>query len=207
MFSLGDVRVTVQEGKNGNHITVRFKAILDNREGDGRNWLRVPLNEATHVFIEVPNASGEWPDKIGVFYPRTGKFFEDGNADPERIEAAILAARWLNEGESRVEKIGKYRFQEESHCGVCGRTLTDPESIERGIGPECFGKATDSQHQVKQPVRERATGPGHRVDKQFTAEQIIELILELPEKEVDHIRQELNMWQSADRQSRLFEGR
>lgn len=25
----------------------------------------------------------------------------------------------------------------EGHCGRCGRTLTVPESIERGIGPEC----------------------------------------------------------------------
>jgi hypothetical protein len=26
------------------------------------------------------------------------------------------------------------------HCGVCGRTLTDPESIARGIGPVCAGR-------------------------------------------------------------------
>lgn len=25
-------------------------------------------------------------------------------------------------------------------CGICGATLTDPESIERGIGPVCAGK-------------------------------------------------------------------
>ncbi len=28
----------------------------------------------------------------------------------------------------------------EGRCGVCGRALTVPESIERGIGPECFGR-------------------------------------------------------------------
>jgi uncharacterized protein DUF6011 len=27
-----------------------------------------------------------------------------------------------------------------NRCGRCGRTLTVPESIERGIGPECFSK-------------------------------------------------------------------
>ena len=26
------------------------------------------------------------------------------------------------------------------HCGVCGRTLTNPESLERGIGPVCADK-------------------------------------------------------------------
>lgn len=25
-------------------------------------------------------------------------------------------------------------------CGYCGRTLTDPASVEAGIGPECAGK-------------------------------------------------------------------
>jgi hypothetical protein len=28
----------------------------------------------------------------------------------------------------------------EGRCGKCGRALTVPESIDRGIGPECFGK-------------------------------------------------------------------
>jgi hypothetical protein len=26
------------------------------------------------------------------------------------------------------------------HCGVCGAALTDPESLERGIGPVCYKK-------------------------------------------------------------------
>jgi hypothetical protein len=26
-------------------------------------------------------------------------------------------------------------------CGRCGRTLTTPDSIERGLGPECAHKA------------------------------------------------------------------
>jgi hypothetical protein len=28
----------------------------------------------------------------------------------------------------------------ENHCGRCGRTLTVPESVERGIGPDCLAK-------------------------------------------------------------------
>ena len=31
-----------------------------------------------------------------------------------------------------------YHIQHAGQCGKCGRTLTDPESIERGIGPECW---------------------------------------------------------------------
>lgn len=31
-----------------------------------------------------------------------------------------------------------YHIEHAGHCGKCGRTLTDPESIHRGIGPECW---------------------------------------------------------------------
>lgn len=31
-----------------------------------------------------------------------------------------------------------YHIEHAGHCGKCGRTLTDPESIQRGIGPECW---------------------------------------------------------------------
>jgi len=27
-----------------------------------------------------------------------------------------------------------------THCAICGRGLTDPDSVERGIGPECSSK-------------------------------------------------------------------
>lgn len=201
MFTAGDVRVTVTDRDGGDHITIRFKAIQDNREGEGRNWLRVPLNEATHVFIEVPNASGDWPDKIGVFYPRTGKFFEDTNADPKRIQSAIIAALWLNEGEERRTRVGAYRLQEESYCGVCGRVLTDPESIDRGIGPECFGRQTDSHHQVKV---KKSSGKATAEFSELKAADILQLLLEMPDDEVDRVRQELNMWKSTD-QSTLFD--
>jgi hypothetical protein len=32
-----------------------------------------------------------------------------------------------------------FSFWHEGRCGKCGRKLTDPESIERGIGPVCAG--------------------------------------------------------------------
>lgn len=34
----------------------------------------------------------------------------------------------------------RFEFWHAGRCCICGRTLTVPESIDRGIGPECFGK-------------------------------------------------------------------
>jgi len=214
MLEAGDIRVTVTRltdspDATGTHITVRIRAFRDNREGErGKNWLRVPLPEATHVFIEVPNASAEWPDKVGTWYPRTGQFFPDKNADPERVEAAALAARWLNEGSQASEFIGQWHFQEEAYCGKCGLALTDPESIRRGIGPTCLGKETGSKHQVKQTVARgsQSVQVAGEEDEPWTAEAVLDLIAELSEEDQRHILRELKMWHSQGRHT-VFEGR
>lgn len=56
-------------------------------------------------------------------------------------EAAVAYA-WFGEAGTPTPKNGSVAVVEESTCGACGRELTDPVSVARGIGPECFGKAT-----------------------------------------------------------------
>jgi len=146
MLAAGDVRVTVTSKDSGQHITIRFKAFAKN-EGPGKRWIRVPLEEASHVFVEVPNASGEWSDKVGTFYPKSGRWYNANTATFPRMWAAEHAARWL----SGMPTSSKATFLEESRCGKCARELTDPVSIERGLGPHCYGEETGSQHQVKHP--------------------------------------------------------
>ena len=44
-------------------------------------------------------------------------------------------------------------------CAVCGKKLEDPTSIERGIGPECYGRQTGSKnapHAKPAPAHEAA---------------------------------------------------
>ncbi len=146
MLAAGDVRVTVTSKDSGQHITIRFKAFAKN-DGPGKRWKRVPLDQASHVFVEVPSASGEWSDKVGTFYPKSGKWFTDDNATAPRVWAADHAARWLS-GDSPSTQA---HYLEESRCGKCARELTDPVSIERGLGPHCYGEDTGSQHEVKHP--------------------------------------------------------
>lgn len=56
-------------------------------------------------------------------------------------EAAVAFA-WLGEAGLPTPKNGSVEVKEEDTCGRCGRSLTDPTSIDRGIGPECFGRTT-----------------------------------------------------------------
>lgn len=150
MLAAGRVKVTVTSRDTNEHITVLFKAFADNRDkqfkANGKRWEPCVLDEATHVFVEVPN-QGEWNDKVGTFYPRNGRWYDADNADPARTWAAKAAAWWLTN--EQYSASGTATFQEQDECARCGLELTDPVSIARGIGPICLGKMTGSQHQVK----------------------------------------------------------
>jgi hypothetical protein len=146
MLSAGNVVVTVKSKSTGEHITVKLASRLKNDSGRGKKWQPVGPDQASHIFASVRSADAAgWDDKIGTYYPRNGRFYEDDKADPARVWAASAVMQWLCGNADETRAI----YQESSECGRCGKKLTDPVSIERGIGPECWGKVTGSQHQVK----------------------------------------------------------
>jgi hypothetical protein len=56
--------------------------------------------------------------------------------------------------------MGSLSCAEEARCGKCGRALTDPVSIARGIGPECYGASTGSAHETKvRPEKKSSPAP------------------------------------------------
>lgn len=54
----------------------------------------------------------------------------------DRARVAKIVGEIANDPQAASARYG----HEIGACGICGRTLTDPESIERGIGPVCAGK-------------------------------------------------------------------
>ena len=191
MMLAGDIRITLTRPFDDGVITIRFKALLDNRfnsakgsrpkpESD-RNWVRVTLHEATHVFVEIPNLKGEYPEKVGTFYPRTGKFFADKSATNETVMSAIMAANWMTGNTSDLTD--PVSFTEEPNCGVCGRTLTDPDSITRGIGPECYQQQQKAR-QLRFPSKSPESSP-------FMVSKIMTEIASLAEADQAEIYKEL----------------
>lgn len=144
MLAAGRVTLTVVSPKTGAHISIKLTAKFDNRDQvrGPKRWLSVPFAEATVVYVAVPRPDG-WEDRVGAWNPGTKDFWADKNADPARVFAFREAVRYLAGEPTRCE------VMEENRCGVCGRELTDPVSIQRGIGPECFGRSTGSKHQAK----------------------------------------------------------
>lgn len=65
------------------------------------------------------------------------------NILPNSPEA--MAFRWLWRNIDRLSAIRGVHFYKSEYCGRCGRLLTDLQSIEAGIGPECTA-TVDPEH-------------------------------------------------------------
>ncbi len=141
MLEAGRVTVTFTSEATGQHITILAKARGKDPATD--KWIATPLADALVVYFEVPN-QGEWNDKVGKATRRAG-FTPDPRAD----EARVFCARQLLRFVAGQPLPAGLTAQESDHCGRCGRELTDPVSIARGIGPHCLGIETGSSHQVK----------------------------------------------------------
>lgn len=134
--------------------------------GKAKFTLEVPAyfqtqhNTKSHYTYEVrrKEASDKWPEAyfvsllsgpnnetdyryLGMLNPSTGyvKLTKKSCCGKDAMAYRLLDRALLNiwNGQSeRVEAAG-FKLHHEGYCGRCGRTLTVPESIESGIGPEC----------------------------------------------------------------------
>jgi hypothetical protein len=141
-LAAGRLVATVVSSRTGRHITVRLTCKRP-PIGPEKRWRVCPFEEATRVFVDIPGAAFEAGESPGVFFVATGTFKSTRGADRARVWAALFALRVA----SGKEPSAKASIVQSTHCLHCGRELTDPESVERGIGPECFGKVTASRHQ------------------------------------------------------------
>lgn len=142
----GRATISVRSKKTGAHVTVCF--VAKKKEADGRGYVsrttiegRVGLKAADVIFVDDPTL--EWPEgKVGAFYLDTGEWKPAKGADPARTWAAEKAFAWAH-GRGALDEQAEVFI--ELSCCFCGKPLTDPVSIERGIGPECYGRHTGSK--------------------------------------------------------------
>lgn len=141
----GRVLCTVRARESGRHVTVLLVA---KKRGADRRYVsrakiagRVGIRDASTVFAEDPDR--EWPDcHLGALYLDTGEWKDSRGAEPTRAWAARAVLRWA---------LGSFDLADQAEvfvattCCFCGKRLTDPESVERGVGPECFRKRTRSK--------------------------------------------------------------
>lgn len=126
----GDAIFTV-ETPDGKHYTYRIEKI----EATDRwptvwfaKMLTGPDNDGDYSYV------GKLCDFTGQVRV-TAKSVLPADAYPIRLLNRVLCRVW-GDDHAAIERAG-FKVFHEGRCGRCARRLTTPESVTRGIGPEC----------------------------------------------------------------------
>lgn len=129
-LTAGKAVVTLKSEKTGNHYTFKVKAAKKNGTG-----------QASH-FVHVRTGGTGKSAYAYMGYLRGGVEYRHGiNKSP--IDVSAPQARAFRYALTHIlQKVmpPQCEIWHEGTCGRCNRPLSDPESIARGIGPECIKK-------------------------------------------------------------------
>lgn len=136
----GNARLTIVSMKTGVRFTFKISAPKQNREGD-----HVRPEDASMWFVSLltgPDNDSAY-SYLGLLRNGTaGVRYEYGRKSKIGQDAtSVEAFKWFAQ---RMNGLGPLpstlEVWHEGSCGRCGRTLTVPESVASGFGPECVTK-------------------------------------------------------------------
>jgi len=137
----GHARVTLVSTATGDRYTYQITSTPPN--ADGRES---PVSHFVAVLTGPDNTDGRSYSYVGHIF----RFTDYTHAKPEKAKVpstATSAKAWfwfwnaVVRGSKRPADL-KLEVWHEGRCGACGRVLTVPESIARGLGPECYGRSS-----------------------------------------------------------------
>jgi len=123
----GRARFTLKSLSTGKRYTYRVSKAKDRDDMFFVSLLTGPDNGSDYEYIGFLKTGG------GISMMIAGR---KGNPN----HPAYKALDWALDGLSRGIMPAKLEFWHEGRCARCAKVLTDPVSIERGLGPECAGK-------------------------------------------------------------------
>lgn len=114
--------------ESGSHVTLRINSVSAKQSRNGKasryaSYLCGPINTSDYQRFAFINGSSY-------------KAFRMGNFAKQVAALEVL----MSADEEVQTKFGKAYARESGNCYVCGRLLTDPDSIAAGIGPICEGR-------------------------------------------------------------------
>lgn len=119
----GNCECVIKNVDTGNSFTFKIR-----RMKDGENAFFIHVKEShSYVYAGVLSLKGS------RFYFNTGKKGKLSEGDTS-IKALLYVLNHANKLPPKVQ------VWHTGRCSRCGRKLEDPESIMRGMGPECFKK-------------------------------------------------------------------
>lgn len=147
LVTAGCATFTVVSTRTGTRFTYKVEAPQEETDAGGlRREADKPLR-----FVKVLTGPDNTSDYryAGTLRPDGGhweglRFTHGGQKAKLREDVpSVLGFGWLVAAlrANAVEKLAQVEFWHEGKCCRCGRKLTDPESVSRGLGPECAGRA------------------------------------------------------------------
>ena len=123
----GNARFTLVSRKTGDRKTFRVRKAQDNDGMYFAQLLTGPDNIADYTYLGFIKRTGGSTSLVAG---------RKGNAAHPAYKALDWALGHLKTGHVPEQ----LEFWHEGRCSRCARVLTDPASIERGVGPECAKK-------------------------------------------------------------------
>lgn len=133
----GDATFTVTSKKTGRSFTYR---VQNDAPPAGVQTFSAPVPAFVAV-LTGPDNSGDFQFIGSIFSDIAGRTFRPGRRSRIRPDAPSVlgfAFLWTHRRDANLSALVEIRHA--GRCCRCGRTLTTPESIDAGIGPECIKK-------------------------------------------------------------------
>lgn len=121
----GNATLTLRSTKTGARYTYRVRQAEDKPGLFFVSFLRGSDNEGDYSYM-------------GLI--RGGKFQLTAKSQLKTDSLPVLAFEWVFRRLSAGAATAGVEIWHAGKCGRCGRTLTVPESIQQGFGPECVTK-------------------------------------------------------------------
>jgi len=125
----GKAKITLTSKKTQKWYTFRVERAEDRATGKPQDrWfvqlLAGPDNVSDFVYL-------------GMIFPDSGfRTTKGSKLPPDSVPVRAFNYFWRNLLDGRIPD--DLEIRHEGVCGRCGRPLTVPESIDRGIGPDCW---------------------------------------------------------------------
>jgi len=130
----GNAYFTVRSTKTGTRYTFRVNKPQPNDTDKAYYG-----NQSTRYFVALLTGPENTDDYTYLGMIQGNQFRLTRASKMTANSGPVLAFKWVFEHAVRHQLPPQCECWHEGRCGRCGRMLTVPESIERGIGPDCAG--------------------------------------------------------------------
>jgi hypothetical protein len=134
----GNAYLTLVSKKSGNRYTYRVNRSKDNE--DQNTLFPTPAKKPATWFVSLLKGPDNTNDYVYLGVIQDNMFRLTRKSRMTSDSVPVKAFSWTFTKLAANTLPDDLEVWHHGRCGRCGRMLTVPESIERGIGPECVGK-------------------------------------------------------------------